>query len=170
VAATPARQAELVRALGYWAALWSPGPAPGPEAGRGVDDVPFAIVLAAADAAGRYLSRPTIIHLHGVTAAMAVSLLVRHTDEATAAAALGQVEAEHAALFGCTEPVVVTSAPDLAAATMVDAAVASGEAHAVKLIEACDRGFTASGDPVFLAASERVVRRSLRALARPGTA
>ena len=60
---------------------------------------------AAADAARRYLARPNIIHLHGVTAAMAVSILIRHVDEATAATALAQVEAEHAALYERTEPV-----------------------------------------------------------------
>lgn len=47
---------------------------------------------------------------------------------------------------------------------LADAAVASGDAHAVKLVEACRRGLRTTGDPVFTAAAERVVRRTLRAI------
>jgi hypothetical protein len=47
---------------------------------------------------------------------------------------------------------------------LVDAAIASGEAHAVKLVEACRRGYAATADPVFVAAAGRVARRGLRAL------
>lgn len=161
---TPARRAELVRALGYWAALWAPGCPPDPQAVRGVDDIRLEVAHAAADAARRYLARPNIIHLHGVTAAMAVSILVRHVDEATAAAALAQVRGEHAALYARVEPVSAVAASDIAEATLVDAAIASGEAHAVKLVEACRRGYAATDDPVFVAAAERVVRRGLRTL------
>lgn len=163
---TPARRAELVRALGYWAALWAPGP---PVDGAGVapvDDVRRAIVEAAADGARRYVARPNIINLHGVTAAMAVALLVEHTDEDAARTALAQVHAEHAALYDGVEAATVDAAPDVTATSLVDAAVASGEAHAVKLVEAGRRGWAATGDPAFLAASERVVRRGRRALER----
>jgi len=162
---TPARRAELVRALGYWAALFEPGYPPQTTSVGADDDVARAVVRAAADAARHYLDRPNIIHLHGVTAAMAVSVLVRHTDEATAATALGQVRAEHAALYEGTEPVTEVPEHDIPRATLIDAAVASGEAHAVKLVEASLRGFDATGDPAFLAAAERVARRGLRALA-----
>lgn len=161
---TPARRAELVRALGYWAAFWAPGAAPDLTAVRAVDDAQLEVVQSAADAARRYLTRPNIINLHGVTAAMAVSILIRHVDEATAATALAHVKAENAVLYERTEPVLTVAAPDITEATLVAAAVASGDAHAVKLVEACRRGFAATDDPVFLAAAERVARRGLRTL------
>lgn len=47
---------------------------------------------------------------------------------------------------------------------MVDAAIASGDAHAVKLVEACRRGFAATDDPVFHAGAERVTRRGPRVM------
>jgi Questin oxidase-like len=163
---TPARRAELVRSLGYWAALFCRSYPPDLSAVRGVDDIELDVVLAAADAARHYVARPNIIHLHGVTAAMAVSILIQHTDEATAATALGHLEAEHAALYEHTNPIVAAGAPDIDEATLIDAAIASGEAHAVKLVEATRRGFAATDDPVFLAAAERVTRRGLRVLMR----
>lgn len=86
------------------------------------------------------------------------------TDEATTATALAQVKAEHAALYARTEPLAVDTAPDISEDTLVQAAIASGEAHAVKLVEACRRGVAATGDPVFVAAAARVVRRGLRTL------
>jgi hypothetical protein len=97
---------------------------------------------------------------------MAVSILVRHTDEATAATALSQVKAEQAALYDRTDPITEVTAPDIDDATLVNAAIASGDAHAVKLVEASRRGFAATNDPVFLAAAERVTRRGLRTLTR----
>jgi hypothetical protein len=163
---TPARRAELVRSLGYWAALFDTSYPPDLGAVRGVDDIELAVVHAAADAARRYLARPNIIHLHGVTAAMAVSILIRHADDATAAAALAQIRAEHTALYEHTAPVDPPAPPDIDEATLADAAIASGDAHAVKLVEACRRGFAATGDPAFLAAGERVARRGLRRLNR----
>lgn len=161
---TPARRAELVRSLGYWAALFGQGHPPDVTTVRDVDDIELEVVRTAADAARGYLARPNIIRLHGVTAPMAVSMLIRHTDEATAAAALAHVKAELGALYERTDPVLPTTAPQIDEATLVEAAIASGDAHAVKLVEASRRGYAATGDPVFLAAAERVVRRGLRAL------
>lgn len=165
---TPARRAELARSLGYWAALLEPGQPPDLTAVRGVDDVELAVVHAAADAARHYLARPNIFQLHGVTAAMAVTILIRHTDEAAGATALAQVTTEHAALWAGSDLIGEVAAPDVHETTLVDAAIASGEAHAVKLVEASRRGFAATGDPAFLAAAERVARRGLRTLARRG--
>ena len=163
VADTPSRRAELVRSLGYWAALYQQGAQPN-DGVRDVGDPRLAIVTAAADAAHHYVARPNIISLHGVTAAMAVSILVRHSDEATAAGALAQVRAEHAALYDADSPRAEASVRGIDDATLVAAAVASGDAHAVKLVEAALRGVAVTGDPIFLAAAERVVRRGLRAL------
>lgn len=163
---TAARRAELVRSLGYWAALFEPGHLPDDGAARNVDDIGLAVVHTAADAARCYLARPNIVHLHGVTAAMAVSILVRHTSEAAAANALAQITAEHTALYERTHPIDEVDPPDIDEDTLISAAVASGEAHAVKLVEASLRGFTATDEPVFLAAAERVARRGLRTLMR----
>ena len=80
---TPPRRGELARALGYWAARYREGqPAsPLPPAG----DLRTAVVRAAADGARRYLARPGIVHLHGVTGAMAVEILAAHIPATTAA-------------------------------------------------------------------------------------
>jgi hypothetical protein len=115
------------------------------------------------------VARPNIINLHGVTAAMAVSILIRHTDEATAATALAQTKAEHGALYDHTDPTGEVAAPEVDEASLIDAAIAGDEAHAVKLVEATRRGFAATHDPVFLAAAERVTRRGRRALTRQAT-
>jgi hypothetical protein len=66
---TPPRRGELARALGYWAARYRDGQPAGPLPPAG--DLRMAIVRAAADGARRYLARPSIFHLHGVTGAMA---------------------------------------------------------------------------------------------------
>jgi hypothetical protein len=155
---TPARRAELARSLGYWAACATPGERPGPATG---DDPATAIVTAAAGAARHYVARPNIFQLHGVTGAMALALLADHVGGAAAAAGLAQLRAEHAALHAHTEPGAVED-PGLGDEELADAAVASGEVHAVKLVEACRRGSAATGDAAFAAAAERVVRRTLR--------
>src|SRR5665213_3357117 len=67
---TEPRQAELARALGYWAARF--------EVGHNGVGYRLAVVNAAADGARHYLSHPNILNLHGVTGAMAVELFVDH--------------------------------------------------------------------------------------------
>ena len=59
----------------------------------------MAVVRAAADGARRYLTRPNIVHLHGVTGAMAVEILAAHIPASDGAAALAQVLAGHASLY-----------------------------------------------------------------------
>lgn len=167
---TPARRAELARSLGYWAACWSPGHEPREQPARRTDDVPAAVVAFAADAARRYLAKPNIIHLHGITAAMAVSILVDHVDQETAVAALAQLDGDVAGLIGGTTPAASVTEPAVDDERLVEAAIASGEAHAVKLVEACRRAGAVTGDPVFRAAAERACRRGLRALERSARA
>jgi hypothetical protein len=72
---TPPRRGELARALGYWAARYRAGQPAGPHGPA--DDSRAAVVRAAADGARRYLARPSILYLHGVTGAMAVEILWR---------------------------------------------------------------------------------------------
>ena len=62
----------------------------------------MAVVRAAPDGARRYLARPDIFHLHGVTGAMAVEILAAHIPAPDGAAALAHVHAEHAALYAAT--------------------------------------------------------------------
>jgi hypothetical protein len=151
---TPPRRGELARALGYWAARYRPGqPAsPLPHAG----DLRMAVVRAAADGARRYLARPGIVHLHGVTGAMAVEILAAHIPAADGAAALAQVHAEHAALYAATEPVTHPRPASPPGSELTVAAVRSLDPHQVKLVEACRRGHAATGDPAFAAAAETV--------------
>src|SRR5215470_3212392 len=100
---TPPRRGELARALGYWAARYHAGQPAGAQGPA--DDPRAAVVRAAADGARHYLARPNILHLHGVTGAMAVEILIGHIPATAATAALAQVHAEHAALYAGVEPV-----------------------------------------------------------------
>jgi hypothetical protein len=114
---------------------------------------------AAAGGARRYLARPGIVHLHGVTGAMAVELLAAHIPATDDAAALAQVHAEHAALYTATEPVTQPHPASLPGGELTAAAVRSLDPHQVKLVEACQRGHAATGDPAFAAAAETVTGR-----------
>jgi hypothetical protein len=151
---TPPRRGELARALGYWAARYhagQPAGVHGPD-----DDHRTAAVRAAADGARRYLARPNILHLHGVTGAMAVEILVGHIPATAATTALAQVHAEHAALYAGVEPVDEPRPARPPGGQLAAAAVRSLDPHQVKLVEACQRGLAATGDPAFAAAMETV--------------
>jgi hypothetical protein len=151
---TPPRRGELARALGYWAARYREGQPVGPLPPAG--DVRIAVVRAAAGGARRYLARPDIFHLHGVTGAMAVEILAAHIAAADGAAALAHVHAEHAALYAATEPVAQPHPASPPGSDLTLAAVRSLDPHQVKLVEACQRGHAATGDPAFAAAAETV--------------
>jgi hypothetical protein len=151
---TPPRRGELARALGYWAARYREGQPAGqlPPAG----DLRMALVRAAADGARRYLARPDIFYLHGVTGAMAVEILAAHIPATDGAAALAQVHAEHAALYTVIEPVTYPHPASVRGSELAVAAVRSVDPHQVKLVEACRRGHAATADPAFAAAAETV--------------
>jgi hypothetical protein len=151
---TAPRRGELARALGYWAARYHAGQPAGPHGHA--EDSRAAVVRAAADGARRYLARPNIFHLHGVTGAMAVEILVGHIPATAATAALAQVQAEHAALYAGVEPVDEPHPAGPPGGELAVAAVRSLDPHQVKLVEACRRGLAATGDPAFAAAAETV--------------
>ena len=138
------------------------GPPPDVAAVRGVDDSRLAVVHAAADAA-RHYRRPTQHHQPARRDRSDGRLDPDPAHrQATAATALAHIKAEHAALYAARDPVVDVAAPDVDEATLIDAAIVSGDAHAVKLVEAARRGFAVTSDPAFLAAADRVARRGLR--------
>jgi hypothetical protein len=122
------------------------------------NDAEGAPVVAAAAGARAYTASPGIFYLHGVTGAMAVALLSTYLAPADEAAAAAQLRADHQRLYG-GQPRVPSSAltpdwdPDVA-----DHAAASHDAHQIKLVEACQRGFTASGDPAFAQAARIVTQ------------
>jgi hypothetical protein len=151
---TASRRAELARALGYWAGRFQPG-RPVSEIAP-VDDTRTAVIDAAADGARHYLTRPTIFNLHGVTGAMAVALLVDLLAPADADAALAQVRAEHAALYGGRDREAAAPTAEEWDRSLVPVAAGSRDAHQVKLVEACRRGWEATGDGAFAAAAKRV--------------
>jgi len=148
------RRGELARALGYWAARYRAGQPAGPQ--DNTDAPRDAVVRAAADGARRYLARPNILHLHGVTGAMAVEILVGHVPATAATAALAQVHAEHAALYAGVDPVDQPGPASPLGIELTLAAVRSLDPHQVKLVEACQRGLAATGDPAFAAAAQTV--------------
>ena len=151
---SPPRRGELARALGYWAARYRAGQPAGPR--DNADASRDAVVRAAADGALRYLARPNILHLHGVTGAMAVEILVGHVPATAATAALAQVHAEHAALYAGVDPVDQPRPASTPGIELTQAAVRSLDPHQVKLVEACQRGLAATGDPAFAAAAQTV--------------
>jgi hypothetical protein len=154
---TPPRRGELARALGYCSARHREGQPASPAAPAG--DLRAAILQAAADGARRYLARPDIVHLHSVTGAMAVEILAAHILAADGAAALAHLHAEHAALYAATEPVTQHYPASPPGSVLAAAAVRSLDPHQVKLVEACQRGYAATGDPAFAAAAETVTGR-----------
>jgi hypothetical protein len=152
---TEPRQAELARALGYWAARFTVGqPVSEPVAVDG--DIRLAVVEAAADGARHYLSQPNILNLHGVTGAMAVELFVDHIPEEAGAAGLAQVQAEHLALYAGNEAVTAPEMAGIEHDELIRSAEQSGDPHQVKLVEACLRGIRATRDPAFALAAETV--------------
>ena len=152
--ATPAPRARPWRRARGRLRAGTPGQPAGPHGLA--DDSRTAVVRAAADAARRYLARPDILHLHGVTGAMAVEILIGHIPAPAATAALAQVQAEHAALYAGVEPVDEPRPASPPGGELTEAAVRSLDPHQVKLVEACRRGLAATGDPAFAAAAETV--------------
>ncbi len=150
---TPARRAELARALGNWAVWFAPGE-PVNESVR-FKDPHRCILQAAAHGARCYIAEPTIFNLHGVTGAMAVHLLAGHLASPDARAAVSQLQAEHRSLYRGVTPSVVSDEGEWSDQTVRDASV-SFDAHQIKLVEACLRGFRLTGDPAFARAAERV--------------
>jgi hypothetical protein len=115
------------------------------------------VIAAAADAASRYVTRPSIFNLHGVTGAMAVDILVDHLSPVAATDALRQLRADHAAMHRGIAA-TVSETPRAWDDDWIDRAARSRDAHQVKLVEACRRGFEATGDRRFAAAAQLVVR------------
>lgn len=155
IADSAPRRAELARALGYWGARFRAGrpAAPAPEA----DDVGAAVCQQAAGAARAYLESPNLLRLHGVTGAMAVSLLSEHLARPDALTALWQLAAEERALVGDTAGPSAPVVQGISDAELAASAAQSGDPHVVKLVEACRRGWQMIGEPVFAAAAELVV-------------
>jgi len=87
---------------------------------------------------------------------MAVEILIGHIPATEATAALAQVRAEHAALYAGVEPVAKPHPVSPPGRELTAAAVHSLDPHQVKLVEACQRGLAATGDPAFAAAAETV--------------
>jgi hypothetical protein len=94
--------------------------------------------------------------LHSVTAPLACELILPWLAVEDRDAALGYVWQAAAALhvaYDIDRTSEVESEETLAADTLVDRALASGDEHAIKLTEAALRSFARSGDPVLLSAA-----------------
>ena len=150
---TRARRAELARALGNWAVWFGPGQPTDDTVVSG--DAGIAIVEAAAQAAGCYVSEPNIVTLHGVTGAMAVHLLSGYVDPFDAASALTQLKAEHRQLYHDVTPGAAGDEHD-EWDLFAERAIGSFDPHQIKLVEACLRGLNLTGDPHFITAARLV--------------
>lgn len=153
VADTAARRAELARALGNWA-VWFARGQPVDEGDQFDDPQPMAL-QAAAQGGRCYVAEPSIVNLHGVTGAMAVHLLAGHLSPSDAQAAVDQLQAEHRSLYRGVTPIPADGEGHWNDQTVRDASK-SYDAHQIKLVEACLRGFQLTGDPGFSRAAEIV--------------
>jgi hypothetical protein len=164
------RREELAFALGYWASRFEygrsasspvvPGPVGDLERENNVGDVQNRIAEIANRAAHRFVARPDVFTLHGVTGAMAVHLLAAHIPVAAARLSVDQLEGTHRTLFGDSARVATTEPRGFDRPTLAIKAVHTRDVHAVKLTEAAFRGFDATGDPIFWSAAELVSRTS----------
>jgi hypothetical protein len=151
---TPARRAELARALGSWATWY--------HAGRPIDEMSAvgdarpAAAEAAAEGARCYVTSPNIFNLHGVTGAMAVHLLSGHISPADGAAAVMQLRAEHRSLYRGTKPMADVNDEARWDDDVAITASQSYDPHQIKLVEACHRGFDLTGDRGFIVAAQTV--------------
>ncbi len=143
---TDARRAELARALGNWAVWFAPGQPV--DEGAGFDNPPLIALHAAAQGARCYLADPTIFSLHGVTGTMAVHLLTAHLATADARAAVMQLHAEHRCLYRGVAPIAAGGEAQWNDQTIRHTS-RSFDAHQIKLVEACLRGFQLTADPAF---------------------
>jgi hypothetical protein len=160
---TEPRLIELSRSLGYWAARFRPGIPTDvivSDEDPAVDLLQAEVLDSAASGARFYLADPDIFNLHGVTGAMALQILVPHIAPSDAAAAVAQLQAEHAVLYEGITPSGETDVEGFDPAEAASAAVSGRDPHQVKLVEACLRGRSATGDPAFAAAAAHVTRRS----------
>jgi hypothetical protein len=158
VADTPARRAELSRAMGNWAVWFGPGQPTDATDGNGFagDDPGTAAAQAAARAAGCYVAAPSIFVLHGVTGAMAVQLLSGYLHPSDAASAVAQLEAEHRVVLEGITPAPIGDSDGDWDVEAPERSARSFDPHQVKLVEACRRGLGLTGDARFAAAA-RVV-------------
>jgi len=153
VSDTVPRRHELARSLAYWAARFRPGE---PQGGDPAGNTTGQVLDVAIESARRYLARPDIFSLHGVTSAMALEMLAPHLSDDAMASGLAQLRADHAALYKGSYTGTTVSSVELDTADLIGAAAASGDPHQVKLVEACRRGSRATGDPAFAAAAGTV--------------
>ncbi len=147
--------AELATALAAWRTWGHPGrgDADGSAAAARVADPRGAILDAARRGAGAFVTAPSIMTLHAVTAPMAFLLLTDVLDDETVAAGVAALQRTHARhaepgpLRGAEPP---TSAQLAALADQWDA-------HPAKLVEAALRAHALTGDGVFLDAAGTIM-------------
>jgi len=154
---TEPRRAELARALGYWAARYRPGE---PAIPAESEHTRAYVLTSAAEAARYYLASPSIYFLHGVTGAMAVEILLDHLPWRGREEAIAQVRAELSAMHDGARPAAALNVAGALENELAEAAETSGDPHEVKLVEACRRGWSATGNEVFVAAAEMVTGRA----------
>ena len=149
---TPSRaDSELARSLGYWAARFRPGRADRRDPG---DDVTQAVLASASGMRPQIPGDPDIFNLHGVTGAMALEMLAPHlTDDWVGLRPRTTSRRPCRTLRGCGRDRRRGARSSSRRTDLARAAAASGDPHQVKLVEACRRGFDATGDPAFAAAA-----------------
>lgn len=168
---TTIQLAELAQGMAYWAARYypprvtlEPGPDPANPAGGKAPEL--ALWELTADMAGRYADRPpqpAVPLVHTITVPAAIQLVLPQLPTE-----LHDISYRYARLTatriveafpagGRPEPLVAEGVAPALAAT-VAGAVETGDEHAIKLAEACARGYAAEPDERFLRAGATLVR------------
>jgi hypothetical protein len=102
----------------------------------------------------------TVVFVHGITGAAALRSLVPYLADPAAEQLIRYAWQAGAALyasFGTAPPLAAgLDARGLEPAALVDAAIASGDDHVIKLTEACLAEYALEPDPVFLHAARHV--------------
>ena len=91
---------------------------------------------------------------------MAVEILVGYLPSRACEEAIAQVRAEHSAMYDGAQAATAVHAAGALENDLAVAAETSGDPHEVKLVEACRRGWEATGDQAFVAAAETVTGRA----------
>lgn len=102
-----------------------------------------------------------VVYVHLLTASVAVETLARILPEALVADALARLWQVGVALCGCWPIPAGRELPAptraLGSEALVERAIASGDEHAIKVVDACLVGLAKAGDPILLRAADALI-------------
>jgi hypothetical protein len=156
---TPARRGELARGLSLWAIGIKTQPVLERKDRRTVFPVERQFSTFARAGAATFIQEPTVPNLHLVTSAMAYLMLPETLDKNTHRIASESFMKTHARAlrdFETLSKKVSRKPPPILGPKEMESLAGKRDAHPAKLTEAALRGYTLSGDEIFLRAAAEV--------------